>query len=97
MLIKKIGCFMVKKDFMGPNKDPYYFAIKTTTLMKGVIEMRDVYKYIMKQEKRDKARQKALKDPEYQEIQKQIDELTKKKYKLLETLTDKYYKESEES
>ena len=53
--------------------------------------------YIMKQEKRDKARQKALKDPEYQEIQKQIDELTKKKYKMLETLTNKYYNELEES
>ena len=43
------------------------------------------------------ARRKALNDPEYQEIKKQVEELIFKKYETLDRLTKKYYNELEES
>jgi len=59
--------------------------------------MRELYIARLKQELRHEAYLKAKKNPEYQDIEKQINEqikeLNSKKDEALKKLTDKYYKE----
>lgn len=58
--------------------------------------MRDLYLLRMRLVKMEKAQQKAVKDPEYQELEKQVKELIDKRDAKLHELTKKYYEEMKE-